>query len=122
MATAFFETWVISEIFKSFLNVGKTPPLNYYRDSNSKEIDLIISQLNVIYPIEIRKSARPEGVVNVFDVLNPVTETQDEDSKLFAADGYEHYGTLIGTGAVMCLCSDLLPIDRKNWLVPVWLI
>jgi len=122
MATAFFETWVISEIYKSFLNVGKTPPLNYYRDSNSKEIDLIISQLNVIYPIEIRKSARPEGVVNVFDVLNPVTETQDEDSKLFAADGYEHYGTLIGTGAVMCLCSDLLPIDRKNWLVPVWLI
>jgi len=122
MATAFFETWVVSEIYKSFLNVGKVPPLSYYRDSNSKEIDLIISQLNVVYPIEIKKSAHPEGVVNVFDVLKPVTEAQNEDSKLYAADGFEHYGTLIGTGAVICLCSDLLPIDRKNWLVPAWLI
>ena len=122
MATAFFETWVVSEIYKSFLNVGKVPPLSYYRDSNSKEIDLIISQLNVVYPIEIKKSAHPEGVVSVFDVLKPITEVQNEESKLYAVDGFEHYGTLIGTGAVICLCNDLLPIDHKNWLVPAWLI
>ncbi|MEI8199239.1 MAG: ATP-binding protein [Eubacteriales bacterium] len=122
MSTAFFETWVVSEIYKSFLNAGKTPPLNYYRDSNAKEIDLIISQLNVIYPIEIRKSSHPEGVVSVFDVLKPITDDQKEEPGAFASDGFEHYGTLIGTGAVICLCNDLLPIDRKNWLVPAWLI
>jgi len=122
MAGAFFETWVVSEIYKSFLNVGKTPPLSYYRDSNSKEIDLIISQLNVVYPIEIKKSSHPEGVVSVFDVLSPITLDANDESNRFAVDGYEHYGTLIGTGAVICLCNDLLPIDRKNWLVPAWLI
>jgi predicted AAA+ superfamily ATPase len=122
MSGAFFETWVVSEIYKSFLNVGKIPPLTYYRDSNAKEIDLIISQLNVIYPIEIKKSSHPEGVVSVFDVLKPVTDDQESDAQSFTSDGYEHYGTLIGTGAVICLTSDLLPIDRKNWLVPAWMI
>ena len=122
MAGAFFETWVVSEIFKSFLNVGKTPPLYFYRDSNAKEIDLLISELNVIYPIEIKKSAHPENVVSVFDVLDPITTDQSNDAASFVSDGFEHYGTLIGNGSVICLCSDLLPIDRKNWYVPAWLI
>ena len=28
----------------------------------------------------------------------------------------------IGTGSVICMASDLLPVDEKNWNVPVWLI
>ena len=43
MDGAFFETWVVSEIYKSYLSQGKSqPPLYFYRDSNKKEIDLII--------------------------------------------------------------------------------
>ena len=61
-------------------------------------------------------------VVAVFDVLKPVTDDQKDDAGAFASDGFEHYGTLIGSGAVICLCNDLLPIDRNNWLVPAWLI
>lgn len=44
MSGAFFETWVVSEIYKSYLNAGKRPPLYFYRDSNKKKIDLIIYQ------------------------------------------------------------------------------
>jgi len=40
MAGAFFKTYVVSEIYKSFINVGMVPPLYYYRDSKTNEIYL----------------------------------------------------------------------------------
>lgn len=118
MAGAFFETWVISEIYKSYLNAGKRPPLFYYRDSNTKEIDLIIFQNNTLYPIEIKKSSRPSGATKNFAVLSPVTKEPPTSS----FDGLTSFKMEIGTGAVICLANDLLPIDDKNWLVPAWLI
>ena len=33
-----------------------------------------------------------------------------------------HLKTTVGTGAVVCMASDLIPIDRKNWYVPAWCI
>ena len=39
MDGAFFETWVVSEIYKSYLNSGVRPPLYFYRDQNRKEVD-----------------------------------------------------------------------------------
>ena len=30
--------------------------------------------------------------------------------------------TDIGTGAVVCMANDLIPVDMSNWYVPVWLI
>lgn len=122
MSGYFFSTWVVSEIYKSFQNRGKTPPLYFYRDSNGKEIDLIIEDLNVLYPIAIRKNYHPDDAISNFDVLLPILKDQEEASASQIMDGMEKYGTLIGTGAVICLSNDLIPIDRKNWLVPVWLI
>lgn len=37
MAGQFFETYVFSEIYKSFLNEGKIPPIYYYRDKQKKK-------------------------------------------------------------------------------------
>ena len=46
------------------------PPIDYYRDSEHKEIDLIIEQNNTLYPIEIKKSSNPKGdAVKHFNVL-----------------------------------------------------
>ena len=116
MAGAFFETFVVSEIYKSFINMGKLPPLFYYRDSNTKEIDLIIQQGNTLYPIEIKKSGNPTGATKHFSVLNPVADDKnfDEMSRQLKME--------IGAGCVVCLANDLRPIDKKNWTVPVWLI
>jgi predicted AAA+ superfamily ATPase len=113
---AFFESYVFSEIYKSYLNAGRQPLVYYYRDRDQKEIDLLIFENGTLYPVEIKKSASPgtEAVKN-FKVLEPVAEP-------------ERFGALgqlkveIGTGAVICMANDLLPLDRKNWLVPVWLI
>jgi predicted AAA+ superfamily ATPase len=116
MAGEFFETYVISEIYKSFVNVGKKPPLYYYRDSNTKEIDLILWQNGTLYPIEIKKSSNPVGATKNFGVLNPVTDETNFD------DLSKHLKMEIGTGNVICLANNLRPIDGKNWTVPVWLI
>ena len=70
---AIFETYVINEIIKSFVNNGKDARkyLYYYRDNYQKEIDLLINYNNTMYPIEIKKSANPgKDAIKNFDVVN----------------------------------------------------
>ncbi len=60
MAGAFFETFVVAEILKSYYNAGVLEPsLYYYRDKDVREIDILIEQNGVIYPVEIKKTANP---------------------------------------------------------------
>ncbi|MDD2534666.1 MAG: ATP-binding protein, partial [Eubacteriales bacterium] len=116
MSGAFFESYVFSEIYKSYLNAGKEPPLYYYRDKDKKEIDLLIYENGTLFPIEIKKSASPNrDATKHFHVLDPV-ETPERFGELARTK------TLIGPGAVICMALDLLPIDGKNWIVPAWLI
>ena len=116
MSGAFFESYVFSEIYKSYLNAGKEPPIFYYRDRDQKEIDLLLYQNGVLSPIEIKKAASPgKTAIKIFDVLKPVTQAG-------AFDGLESLKVEIGTGSVVCMANDLLPINEKNWYVPVWLI
>lgn len=116
MSGAFFESYVFSEIYKSYLNAGKEPPIFYYRDKDQKEIDLLIYQNGVLSPIEIKKAASPgKTAIKNFHVLDPVSTAEN-----FGA--LESLKVEIGTGGVVCMATDLLPVDEKNWYVPVWLI
>jgi len=119
MDGAFFETWVVSEIYKSYINHGLRPPLYFYRDQNKKEIDLIIHQNDIVNPIEIKKGAAPRDAIKNFSVLKPI-ELEPEEEDRFS--GAAHLKTKIGAGVVVCLASNVLPIDKKNWLVPAWVI
>ena len=66
----FFETFVVSEIIKSFYNQGIEPPIYFYRDTNQKEIDLLIEYQQTLYPIEIKTTASPnKKMANTFDIL-----------------------------------------------------
>ena len=66
----FFETFVVSEIIKSFQNRGTVPPLYFYRDTSQKEIDLLIEHGRTLYPIEIKTSAQPDRRMgSAFQVL-----------------------------------------------------
>ncbi|KAF0092042.1 MAG: ATPase [Fusobacteria bacterium] len=104
MSGAFFETFVVSEIIKSYLNAGKRAPLFYYRDSDQKEIDLIIEENGLLQPIEIKKSANPKNNSGRhFSIL-------------------EKTGKVYGSGSIICMSDDLLPINKEVWAVPVWLI
>lgn len=116
MSGAIFESYVFSEIYKSYLNAGKEPPIYYYRDKDQKEIDLLIYQNGVLSPIEIKKTASPGNTaIKNFRVLEPIR----------TAGNFGDLDTLkveIGTGNVVCMATDLLPVNEKNWYVPVWLI
>lgn len=104
MSGAFFETFVVSEIIKSYLNAGRRPPVFYYRDSDNKEIDLIIEENGVLQPIEIKKSAAPKkNAGRHFPVLQKT-------------------GKEYGGGSIICMSNDLMPISEGVWAVPVWLI
>lgn len=66
----FFETFVVSEIIKSFYNNGIEPPIYFYRDTNQKEIDLLIEYNRTLYPVEIKTSASPDKkMVKAFGIL-----------------------------------------------------
>ena len=116
MSGAFFESYVFSEIYKSYLNAGKEPPIFYYRDKDKKEIDLLLYQNGMLSPIEIKKSASPgKNAIKNFKVLEPVTKES-------AFGNLESLEVEIGNGSVVCMANDLLPVDEKNWYVPFWLI
>ena len=119
MDGAFFETWVVSEIYKSYIHNGIRPPLYFYRDSNKKEIDLLIYKDGTVNPIEIKKGTAPQNAVKNFSVLKPL---EGEPSKEEMYTGAAHLKTNIGPGAVICMPPDIMPIDKKNWYVPAWII
>ena len=92
MAGAMFETFVINEILKSYSNEGLDYDFNvFYYNGKDKikknvdgkevaidgEIDLIISENGVLYPIEIKMTANPKAeMTSEFDVLDKVKESK----------------------------------------------
>lgn len=51
---AIFETYIISELYKSAFNAGIEAPFYFWRDSQGNEIDLIIEDGEKLFPIEIK--------------------------------------------------------------------
>lgn len=100
MSGAIFETYIVNEIYKNIVNRGDKPNLYFYRNNSKEEIDLIIEKNGIIHPIEIKKSANPKNPLKNFKAIE---------------------GN-IGTGYVYCLCNDIVPISKKDYLVPATLI
>jgi predicted AAA+ superfamily ATPase len=99
---AFFETFVISEIIKSYYNVGKEPPIYYYRDGDKKEIDIIFEDGDDLYPVEIKKTSNPHyNDAKVFGRLDQITNKKRKK------------------GAIICLAKNLLSISEMVNIVPV---
>ncbi|HOD93601.1 MAG TPA: ATP-binding protein [Clostridia bacterium] len=103
-AGQFFETFVISEVIKSYLNAGKSlHNLYFYRDADQKEIDLIIEEGRTIYPVEIKMTAKPERrLAQTFRVLEAIK-----------ADDMQ-----VGDGAVINLYQGLMLIDKNVRSIP----
>lgn len=74
MAGQIFETFVFSEIYKSFVNIKESvDDIYYYRDKDKNEIDLIIEQGDNIYPIEIKLAATVNmNLLKSFNVLKNI--------------------------------------------------
>lgn len=93
---AFFENAVIIDIMKNQSYGATTLELSYYRDSNGKEIDLILDRADVAYPFEIKRSANPDNrEIKKFEVLATATKKQ-------------------GYGGIICLCQQVYPIPNST--------
>lgn len=103
MDGAFLETYVVTEIVKSYYNAGKAADLFYYRDIDKKEIDLLIVEGDKMYPIEIKKSKEPAKPDKNFSVLSRL-----------AAD--------IQPGIILCMSDELIPYNREAWYCPISVI
>lgn len=103
MSGALFETFVVSELLKSFWHHGKTPFFYFYRNSdNNQEVDLIIEQMGKVWPVEIKLSSTPDlKMARHFKVLDKVER---------------------GQGLIICTAGELMPLSKDVWVVPVGMI
>jgi len=103
MAGAFFETFAISEIIKSYYNTGILDlPLYFYRDRDAKEIDLLIMSNGTLYPIEIKKHADPnKNDVSAFSVIDNIQ------------------GVKRGPGGVICMYENLIALKGEDKVIPI---
>lgn len=103
MAGAFFESFVVSEIIKSYYNKGVLePPLYFYRDRDMNEIDLLIEENGTMHPIEMKKHADPQKRdVQAFSVLDRMP-------------GIER-----GSGGVVCLYDRLITWQGTDRVIPI---
>lgn len=101
MSGAILETWIMGELLKGYWHNGRRAPFYYYRDKDRKEVDLLIVQDGVIYPLEFKKTASPgKNDIRHFQVL--------EKLKLPA-----------GPGGVICLTEQFLPLTPSAYSIPV---
>lgn len=56
-----FETFVVAELMKSFLNRGERPNIYFWRDSNGVEVDILIEHGGRITPVEIKSGRTVTG-------------------------------------------------------------
>lgn len=104
MNGAILENYVVSEIAKTYLNSGLEPAMYYYRDKDSKEIDVVLEQNGELNPIEIKKTSNPgTELTRVFSLLDKASVPR-------------------GKGAIICMKPSVGAIDRDNYIIPIWAI
>ena len=109
MAGELFETFVVSEILKTFSNAGMDPRMHvsYYRgkdkvESREAEIDLLIEEGDTIHPVEIKLSANPKlSMTNAFDVIHKIK------------------GKKRGLGVILCMYEQPLWLNEHTVALPI---
>ena len=98
------ENYVVSEIIKTYTNNGLEYYAHYYRDIDSKEVDMILESDGKLHPLEIKKTASPPTeLTSAFKALDKASVPR-------------------GTGAVICTKKELSALDKGTMIVPVWAI
>ena len=101
---AILENYTVAETMKSYANNGKECLLHYYRDKDSREIDMVLESDGELHPFEIKKSASPgTELVSAFKVLDVGLVPR-------------------GMGAILCMKEELSAVDKQTLIVPIWMI
>lgn len=102
MSGNFFESFVVVEILKSFQNAGIiNPPLYFYRDKEKREIDLLIEDNGILYPVEIKQASIPgQDATKSFTVIEKQAAIK------------------VDRGCIVCMAERLMPHAENIQLVP----
>ena len=101
---AILENYVVAETIKSYTNNGKECLMHYYRDKDTKEIDMIIESDGQLHPFEIKKTSSPSpALANTFRLLDASSVPR-------------------GVGAILCTKEEFSAMDRSVLIVPIWMI
>ncbi|MBR1560139.1 MAG: ATP-binding protein [Clostridia bacterium] len=100
----FLENHVVLEMLRNSCYGEKKVNLNFYRDTNQKEIDLVMEMDGRLHPFEIKRAASPDKkAVKTFSLLGKS-------------------GKDVGAGGIICMAAKPFPIDGSNSLVPANLL
>ena len=107
MAGNIYETFIVSEILKSYYNAGKEAEMYFFRNTDGQEIDLLFYQDQTLFPVEIKKTSSP----NI------------KDAKHFKTLSSFFPTLTIGEGGIICNAEQLLPIGQnvKNYPMRIYL-
>ena len=99
-----FETFVVSEVLKSYMNAGANlRDVWFYRDARKREIDLVIQDGRVLHPVEIKTGIQVgQDAVKNFHCLETLGD-------------YE-----VGFGHVICQTPEPYFVMRDVQAIPVW--
>ena len=101
MAGALFETLVVTELWKSYVHRGRPAPLWFFRNRDKEEVDVIIQDEGLLFPIEVKLTASP----NRRDLKGQIA--------------LEKTGAKIASGVVICLTKQRYPISPTVEALPV---
>lgn len=100
----YYENYVVTELLKNYAYGKSKANLSYYRDSNAKEIDVIVELNGFVHPLEIKKSASPDRrEIKKYTLLDKTSVPR-------------------GKGGIVCMCDKPIPIDEMNTFIPSNLI
>ena len=100
----YLENYVVLEMFRNGAYGKKKMNLNFYRDTNQKEVDLVMEVDGRLHPFEIKRAASPDKRnIKAFSLL----EKSEKE---------------VGAGGIICMAAKPFPIDAKNSLIPVNLL
>lgn len=101
MSGAILESYLFSEILKSYYHNGLTPPFYFYRDQDQKEIDLVIDAGDTLHPVEFKKTGTPSlTAAKHFPVLAKLNKK-------------------VGHGAVLCFIEKKVPLSPDVTAIPI---
>ncbi len=96
----FFENYVVMEFLKMYSYSKSKTNMTFYRDTNQKEIDIVLEENGILHPLEIKKGSNPEKkAISSFRLL--------EKSSLE-----------IGEGGIICMIEKPYPLDENNNYIP----
>lgn len=100
----YFENYVVMELVRSLAYGNSASNINYFRNRDMREIDIVLQEGRTLHAFEIKQSASPSiGDTKAFHLLEPT--------------GLEQ-----GNGGIICLCEKPFPLAETISLIPCNLI